>query len=493
MAMFRKKGNGQNGDGPPDPDSGFSPEKAKAFYDRAEHYIKTGDYAYSMVNFLNGVGLDPTNMDGLSGFLRAADLYVDAEGKKANTKEVAKTLPKRGGVDKYVDALLSFGVKKEDTATAVKATEAAAGLGLREPARLIGGYALATALQSPKQKKDHFIRLLNTFEKIESYDLAVRAGEVAYRLDPTDGPLQARVRNMMAASTMSSGGFDDAGQEGGFRRNIRDAKKQAELEQQDSFAKTESTKDQIVARAAQAHEENPEDVPSLTKLAEALVARGKPADELKAMGLYGRAYKQTGQFRFRKLSGEIQLRRTKRSVLALRQAAEASPDDVVARDRFQKGLAELRKQETEELRLQVENYPTDLTLKLRLGRAYFDQDLYNEAIEQFQEAQNDPKARKEVLSYMGRAFLRLGGWVDAAVETFRRAIGDGLDDASELGMELRYGLMSALLEKANADRDDEAAEEADRLAAGIAIQKFNYRDVQQKREAIKQLRAELRG
>ena len=45
------------------------------------------------------------------------------------------------------------------------------------------------------------------------------AGEIATRLDPTDGQLQVRVRNMLAQNTMSQGGFDEAGAEGGFRRN----------------------------------------------------------------------------------------------------------------------------------------------------------------------------------------------------------------------------------------------------------------------------------
>jgi hypothetical protein len=67
------------------------------------------------------------------------------------------------------------------------------------------------------------------------------------------------------------------------------------------------------------------------------------------------------------------------------------------------------------------------------------------------------------------------------------------DENTDLGMEMRYFLMCALADKAKAAGDVDAAEEADKLAAGIAIQKFNYRDIRDRRTAIKALIDELKA
>lgn len=92
------------------------------------------------------------------------------------------------------------------------------------------------ALNDPKAKKDMFVKLLEAFANAGSYKLAAVAGETACKMDPSDGELQQKVRNMLAQSTMTSGGYDDK-ESGGFRKNIRDADKQLKLEQEDSVAK----------------------------------------------------------------------------------------------------------------------------------------------------------------------------------------------------------------------------------------------------------------
>src|SRR5690606_13593089 len=254
------------------------------------------------------------------------DAFLQENPKGRLDKGTRSGLIAKGDVRKFVDALLDFGVRKMDAGAALRVTEAAAKIGVKQAGTLLGQHALALAQQDGKPKKDTFIKLLDAFEALEAFDLAAQAGEIAQRLDPSDGELQNRVRNMLARNTMSQGGFDETGQEGGFRRNIRDAEKQLRLEQEDSVAKTGSVKDQIVARVEAEYNERPDDLPTLTKYVKALLDRGKPADELKAMAILGKAYKETGQFRFRKMSGEIQIKRAVRTVEKLRATAAESPE-----------------------------------------------------------------------------------------------------------------------------------------------------------------------
>src|SRR5690606_16692476 len=123
------------------------------------------------------------------------------------------------------------------------------------------------------------------FEKLGEYELAVRAGEMATRINPTDATLAARVKNISAESTMSRGGFDAAGEEGGFRKNIRDSAKQRALEEEEGVVKSDETIDRIVARAKAAWEERPEDNPSIIKYVKALTERRKGDDEKIALDL----------------------------------------------------------------------------------------------------------------------------------------------------------------------------------------------------------------
>lgn len=497
MAIFGKKKNddgpeGENGSVDVAPEA-FSPVKAKAFLDRAQTVHDSTNYEYAMQLWLNGLGWDPTNMDALRGFLRSSDAFLADNPKGKLDKDFKGGLTAKGTVRKYVDALLSFGLKKMDTSAAVRAAAYASDLGLEEASQFLGRHALNIAMQDDKPKKDVFVKLLDVLDKAGDYQAAAQAGELACRLDPGDAQLQNRFRNMMAQATMNRGGFDKTGEAGGFRSNVRDIEKQRELEQQDMISKSASTKDAIIDRTKAAHEANPDDLPALEAYAKALIERGKQPDMLKAMSVYSQAHSKTGQFRFRQFSGEIMLRLTKRSVMALKQAAEANPDDAEAREKFEAALASFRQKELEELSLQVENYPTDLPRKFELGKRYFEQEMYNEAIAQFQQAQEDAKLRRQVQGMMGQALLKLGGWEGEAVATYRQAL-DGMTDAdSEQGMDLRYGLMSALQAFAEKERDLDAAKEAEKIAGSIAIKSFTFRDIQARREAIKQLVKGLEG
>ncbi|MEM7628105.1 MAG: tetratricopeptide repeat protein [Planctomycetota bacterium] len=491
LSFGRKKSSGDGEDAAPANES-FSPVKAKTFFDRAQTVHQSTNYEYAMQLWLNGIGWDPTPVEALDGFLRSADAFLNENPKAKLSKDFKSALSAKGLVRKYVDALLDFGIKNTDTAAAVRSADYASQIGLREQSRKLGQHALALAQQDKKQKKDTFVKLLDLFERAELYQLAAQAGDVACRIDQGDGELQVRVRNMMARATMNKGGFEDTS-EGGFRKNIRDSGQQELLEAADKITKTDDVKAQLVAQAKADHEARPDDPAALEKYARALLDRGKPADELKAIALYTKGFQSTGQFRFRQRAGEINLKRAKRTVASLKAKADASPDDAELRAKYEQAAETLSKSQVDELTKQVEHYPTDLALKYELGKRLVERGRHDEAIEQFQLAQDDAKNRRGVLNSMGQAFMALEGWEDAAVDTYRKALGDKVDDGSPEGLEIRYGLMQALYAKAQKSRDAESAEEADKLAAGIAIQQFSYREVREWREKVKALLAELKA
>lgn len=486
MALFGRKKPSEDGAGDtaqPEP-TPFQPEKAQKFFEHAKIAGETGRHEWAMHNWLCGLKHDPSSMYGLQSFLTAA---VNFNGKPG--KELFKAVEGRSPADRYAQALLTWGLKIGDPTLAVKAVQAAAKLDLGEQAYYIGEQALK--LVASKPKKDLFVKLMEAFGQVGAFDLAVQAGDAAVRLDPSDGPLATEVKNMSAQQTMSKGGFDQAGQEGGFRRNVRDLDKQRQLEEAERIVKTEETIDRLIADAEAALQSRPDDIPTIQNLAKRLLERGRPEDEQRAIRLLMQAYETTKQYRFRQDAGKIKLRQMRRALNTYKEAAEAKPDDEDLQKKYAEARAKFLNIEVAELKASVEAYPTDMSLKFELGKRYVEARDYDQAIALLQEAKNDARYRGQAMAMLAQAFAAMG-WHDEAIATYHQALDGGSTLSEDLRLELRYGLMSSLTSKAEGERDLASAEEAEKLASSIAIEQFGYRDIREYREKLKKLVQELK-
>lgn len=497
MAIFgRKKGDdvaAENGSGgaseasdgskTPDPQP-FSPEKAQRFFDHAKTVGETGNHEYAMQLWLSGLRQDPSSMYGLESFLNAA---VNFGGKPG--KDLAKSVEGKTDPDRYVQAILAWGVKIADPALAVKAVQAAAKLDLGEQAHYLGEQAMK--LVGGKPKKDLYVKLMNAFSQVQAFDLAVLAGDAAVRLDPSDAGLANDVKNMSAQSSISRGGFDRTGEEGGFRSNIRDADQQRQLEEGDRISKTADTIDRLILDAEAAYRDNPDDMPKLQQLVKRLLERSRPEDEQRAIRLLMKGFETTKQFRFRQDAGKIRLKQLKRALAKYKDRADANPDDEKIQQEYKAAQEKFSDIEIGELKASVEAYPTDLVLKYMLGERYFHKREFDKAIALLQDAKGDARYRPRALALLGQAFGAME-WNDEAIATYRQALENKGTLSDEIQLELRYGLMIALAAKAESDNDLASAEEAEKLASAIAIEQFGYRDIRERREQLKQLVARLK-
>lgn len=474
----------------------IEPDKASKFFGHARTVEETGNIEYALQLWIGGLRQDPSDMHALE---RVANLahHLSEQGKGKISKDVLKAAqsddPSFKAVDRWLDALVQWGYNVTGPMQAVRATELANALELEEQAYWIGERALRVAEQADKPSKELLVKLMEVFEKIRAYDLAVRAGDTASKLDPSDGVLAARVRNMSAAATMSSGGYDKTGEAGGFRKNIKNLDAQRKLDMEDRIVKTEETVDALVASARAEYEANPKDPVVIQKYARRLLERANPEsnDEDTAKRLLIHAFELTKQYRFRQEAGKVHIRQARRTLDRYRDAAEADPMNEDAQRAYDAAKRKFLDLEIAEYRAAVENYPTDLTLKYELGRRCFAAALDDEAIPLLQAASSDAKVRSRALGMLGQAFLRID-YTDEAILSYRQAAESHPLTTDDLGMELRYGLMVALEAKARAERDATAAREAEKLASGLALEQFNYRDLRDRRQALKQLVAELK-
>lgn len=492
LAIFGKnnKGNDDNGSDDLDRALSYDPEKAKAWFKQARTVQETGNYDYAMNCWLRGLNFDPENMDALEAFMDASISLANNPKVKGPSKDTQKAAAGKGPIFKYLAALLAWGSKPRDAGSAVKAATAAADLELSEPAYWIGERAIQLTLADPKVKKDALLRLMKAMESAQAFDLAVRAGEAAVRLDPSDNALESRVRNMAAQATIGRGGFDDAGQQGGFRKNIRDADKHKLLEDADKITKTDDVKDRLVEAAKADYEARPDDVPANKTLIKRLLERGKPADEKLAYKLALKAHETTGQVSFKQQAMEIELRVMRRKVAEVKAKAEAGQEDAV------KLLPKAEKQyfakQVEFQNWRVEAFPTDNEPRFLLGRLYFSVGMYKEAIPLFQKSQSENRFKASSLAMLGESFGKIG-LTDPAIDTLKQAIANHTDDSDDLGYQLRYSLMAMLMTKAETDRDLATAQEAEKIASGIAMARFDYKDIQDQYTKAKKLVADLRS
>ncbi|MFK7760367.1 MAG: hypothetical protein AB8C13_10535, partial [Phycisphaerales bacterium] len=197
MAMFGKKKKVDEESTVSDsvaPDT-FDPKKAKAFFAHARTAHDSGSYEYAMQCWLNGLRRDPSNMEAFDAYLISSEMYRVENPKKGVSKETKSAISAKGDIGKYISALLDLGLKPRDCSIAIKAAQSAGKLGLTDPTRAIGENALVLAQNDPKQKKEMFVKLLDAFDNAKVYDLAAISGEMACRLDRSDGDLEVRVRN----------------------------------------------------------------------------------------------------------------------------------------------------------------------------------------------------------------------------------------------------------------------------------------------------------
>ncbi|GAB4553359.1 MAG: hypothetical protein Tsb0013_15800 [Phycisphaerales bacterium] len=498
MALFgRGKGKVEEGEKPEGGQQGPvftpNPDGAEKFFQHARAAHDSTNYEYAMTLWLQGLKQDPTSRTGLERYFDSAARFLQNNPKtKGPSKEQAKNFDGKGEVGKYQLALLNWGTRPDQWQHGLKAMEIASKLDLDESAYWLGERVLARAMGDAKAKKDAFVQIMRLFASVGGYDKAVIAGERAMALDPTDGKLEHEVRNMSAESTMSSGGYDKTGSEGGFRSNVRDAEKQRELDATERVVKSEAELDRQIQVALEDHNARPEDPAAAKKLSRLLLERGTPDDEKAAINLNARMHKVTGAYAFKKDAGDIQMRVGRRKLRALVERLQADPGNEELREKIEAGKRQILEFETQQFRERVEEYPTDLKLRYELGRRLLELGQHEEAIESLQNAQGAAGLGAAINRSLGDAFDALGFSVES-INAYRSAIDEHNTESDEMALELRYGLMGVLKKQAEETGDLAAAEEAFSLAAWISSRKIGFRNVRTMREELQALVKSLKS
>ena len=471
------------------------PEKAAKFLQHAVTIGNTGNYDYSLQLFANAIKLDPGNMAAHNGMYEMAVKYIQGGGKPATGKDIKTVDDGSGNFAKLAAAEFIWMKDLNNLSAAMKLLEFAGKLKQEELGQWLAPRVLNLLRVQMKKKpsKKEWVQGKDLFASVNAWNEAFACGEAAVAMDPTDSQLIAELKQLTAARAIQQGGYNKtAGQEGGFRANIKDAEKQKQLSEQDALAGTADVEARNLERAKKDWEERPEVPDHAQKYATLLRKKQTPEAEQEAHAVYMAAYERFGEYRFRMAAGDIRIAQSRRGVRAAQEKATANAGDAAAQAALKSARAANLELEGKEFAERMEKYPTDCGLKAEVGRIRFELGSFEDAMPCFQQAKDEAKYRVFAAHMLGKCFAAQG-WHGEAVGEFKEAL-QVLDVTNaERELDIKYDLMNSLMEQAKTERNAQAARDAAEICSAILRKNIAFRDIRDRRKQVDALVKEIAG
>jgi len=309
----------------------------------------------------------------------------------------------------------------------------------------------------------HVLRwLANLYIQAENLPLADERLKEILNLDPKDREALNQLRDVAARRSMAEGGWDRAGQKGGYREVLKSQGQAVELEQSHRDIRTGGDALERIEAVKRELQTDPENTRLIIEIGD-LYKMIKNWDEARTW--YNRALAiDPSNFLVQASLGDLKLAEMDQQLRAL----QADPDKKAEAAQMLKERMEYALQEYER---RVKARPQDLPTRFRYGQILFQMRRYKEAAGQFQHASRDPKTRRGALYRLGLCFMKQG-LVDLAIEQFEKAVAG----ASVVDAEVK-GILYALGEAHEAQGRLEQALDAYKRIFEIDI---DFKDISQK-------------
>ena len=461
------------------------PDKAAKFFEHARTVAQTGNYSYAIDMYARGLRFEPDNMESHIALYETAVRYFNSNGKPASGKEI-RAIDGPNPADKMAVAEFAWAKDINNLALAMKLMAAIGKADEKEFGQWLAPRMFAMMLKAKKQTKQLYAQGKDLFGEVDAWKEAFAAAERAIQIDPTDSSLISELNELSAQRTISEGGFNQGqtDESGDFRRHIKDADKQAALQDEESLSGGAGS-ERAIDRAKQEFEEAPESAEAVNKYAQLLRRLDTPEDDETAIATYLKGFEATKQYRFKMAAGDVKMNRLNKRIRKLDEAEAGTEEASTLRAE----LLELRSAEFNE---RVAKYPTDRGIKFELGAIEYDRGNFEDAMAMFQQCKDEAKYRTRATHMLGKCFAQ-EGWHQEAVGEFREAIEklDGTEKDRELT--IRYDLMLSLIDLARHEKSAEDAREAAEICSAIVRKDISYRDIRKKRKEVDTLIKELEG
>lgn len=459
-------------------------KKARKFYEHAEVAADSKNYDYAIELYINGLRHDPDNMGKHEALLEAAKRRKVGGGKRVKAKKLGGenidlmlTAEKTWATD-FTEADWAYQVMKY--ATLADAEEHNADYHLAEVAHWIGTMAADFNAAAKKPSKTLYLNIRDRFSEIGAHTKALEVHRRALAMNPQDSKLLEQLKDLEALKYT-----EERKDAGGALSNVKDAEEQAKI--QAELDTSGSQIDKLIDARIAEFKENPDDVDVMSKLVDALLRdTDNEKRENQAVEVLERAYKKSGQYRYKTRAGDVKMKQLARAVREYKQFVDAAPESEEYQEKYQGALKARQDFELGEYQERVKNYPTDLRLKYEFGRRLFAAGMLDEAIGMLQQATKEPKSRSAAHLMLGRAFMNKE-WTDEALATLQEGFDSHEVKDDNIGKEMRYEKMLVQKTLGVSKKDDSLLEAAQADASALLQADINYKDI---RDQLEEIRAE---
>ncbi len=379
------------------------PKSVRDMFNRGFTALERENLDYAIEMLTSCVELEPGLLRAWK-FLRAAEMKL---AMKAPSSSLSKGISMVGKMPAYLSAMgqLKSGKNRQAMMAAEKLlrtdpvntkygklfAEAAAQAGFPDAAVL--------TLELVRDHHPEDILILNwlgaLYQKLGRTSSARECFERLCELCPNDGAALKQMKDAMAIDSISSDGWQSASEKGGSYRDIlKDKGEAAHLEQESKSQKSDEDVDMLIADLLTKIEAEPGNTNFRRAVANLYLKQDRFAEGLTALQ---EAIKlNPGDPELERALSAGRSREFEHRAAKLRAAGDEAGASVVENECLQF--------EFDDLQDRVERYPNDLALRYEWGKMLFDNDYVNEAIQQFQLGQRNPKNRVQALYYLGLCF-----------------------------------------------------------------------------------------
>jgi len=461
---------------------------AEKFFQHARTVAESRNYDYAIELYLQGLDKDPRAVEKGHQPLREVSLRRKMSGgKKPGFLETFKrtSASKKDPHDGMLAAEYMLAKDPLNVKYAQELVKCADRAELPETLR----WALAAYFELCQgEKKLSIARLLeikNYYEKLGGYydkndkpDVALECYQLG--LDVLDYAIQSgrtekydlvsEQRDLAGRLTILRGKYERADN---FRESIPDMAAQKELHDRERGVKSEELLTQMIEKARNELQANPNVTGKINSLVDLLLQRGHGEDEAEAIEILKNAEERSGQYSYEMRADDVRIRQRKRKTSHLKgQLRAQKPPDDALKQQLQEAEAELVDFELKVYQKRVEQYPTDRRLKFEYGKRLYSAKRYDDALPLFQEAVADPKSAVKAKCYIGTCFFQKG-WHSQAVDVLTEAVKSYEITGDQTSKEMHYVLGRAYEELG--DRDS-----ALKTYSKLIQWEYNYRDVRQR-------------
>ncbi len=441
----------------------LTPAKRKRLQKCFEHgsmLSGKGNYDYAAQMFAQCVGSDPGNLiytqNLLSNLIKkynnnkkgSRGASLTGAGKKANIKKAQLKKDWRGVVKAGLEFLP---LNPWDSQTLIDMAKACEELELDECAI---AYLKVALDASPKDIALNRLAA-DTFARVAHFDEAIKCLQRIAALKPKDQNLQREINQLTVNKTIHKGGYETAE----TSLDVSVDKKATELK---TGGAIELTEEQRLRREIRRH---PEEVTNYSALKDYYF---KLEDFAESEQIMQEGLEATGSMRAREELEDVQIHRAHEELIKAKQRAEGKKTEEAV-SLYKRMKDELNKREAEVFNSRCDRYPGDYSLRYEFGIRLKRLGKYAEAIEQLQQARNEPRKKAVAALETGECFQQIKRY-PLALNSYKEAVescGVLEEDIKKLALYRAGWLCKGL-------KDYDAAEQ---FLSELAGKDYGYKDV----------------